>query len=140
MKKAIPFKILAVICLLIFITLSIAYYFVIFLPQNKNEQLLLSKQKFEYQKEKDTTARKDEQLKELQNSIKANEKETQDNWNRARAECVAIADKNYQSFKEALDGCQTTECQVNLINNKDIQYFGGTFIDSCTQKNYEKLV
>lgn len=120
-------------CSLLLIVLSVVYYFVIFLPQKENQQLLFLKQQFEYQKEKDAAAKKDEQLKELRDTIKENQNKTQDNFNRARAECVAIADKNYKSFSEAIENCQTELCVKNMSANEDLHYFGEAFIESCAQ-------
>lgn len=99
----------------------------------REKELKLSQEKLEYQKKKDAEAKEEKIVETRQDEIKNVEDAQQANWNRARAECVAIADKNYKSFSEALDGCQTTECQNNMINNKELQYFGEGFIENCTQ-------
>lgn len=100
----------------------------------REKELELAKEKLEYQKEKDLEKKQEEQAKTLQDNINERQNAIQDNWNRARAECVAIADKNLQSFKELVESCQTQLCVDNVLANKDLQYFGEAFIKSCTEK------
>jgi|SRR3989344_4117464 len=111
-----------------------AYYFLIFVPQKESRELELSRQKFKYQLDKDANEKKERELKELQNNIKYDEKTAQDNWNRARAECITIANRNLDSLVDfANNSCETELCQNNVMANKELQNFGAEFIENCTK-------
>ncbi len=118
-------------------SLSIAYYFVILVPKKESAQLILEKQIFEYQKEKDSVAKNDKLIKEREDNFRESQKITQDTWNRARTECIAIANKNEESFFDAVRSCLTELCTNNMLQNKELQSFGEGFINNCTEAKIE---
>lgn len=118
--------------------LSISYYLLVFLPSQKKEELKLNENKLKYQIEKDKKNDEQKRLENIKNDLRQITQEAKDEYNSAREECINIANRNYQSFKEAIESCRTELCVNNLAENKDLQYFGESFIQSCTNNKLSK--
>lgn len=126
------------------ISMSVAYYFVIFLPQREKIRIEQENLKFDQERQEREAKKEQDELEALEEAarddiktIKEIAKEKQklerENWNRARAECISIANRNLDSFDKLLQSCQTDLCIDNVIANKELQNFGNGFIESCTE-------
>ncbi len=132
------FKLVVIIAILV-IAGAVSYYYIIFLPENKQKEIGLQEQEIELQRQKELDNLKLQFIRECENKYDELETEWQEKSQFMRDRIVEAQERRCENIKNTTDDDFDIEMWWYCWNGQLVFYFKEGFTSSCVKWKFKQL-